>query len=79
MERARQLWPERVGKESGAGGPSLFAAKQEKALSSFFPPKLPIPSAARIYREKSRGHEAPHPRSKRSVYGFFVLSMEIVS
>lgn len=41
LERARQRWPERVGKESGAGGPSLFAAKQEKAFSSFFPPSSP--------------------------------------
>ena len=55
----------RLSVASGAGGVPL-------------PPKSPIPSPARCWREKSRRHEALPSKDKRSVYSLFSLFVEII-
>ena len=64
---------------AGARGPSLFAAKREKAFPSSFPPSPPSLPRRAFTKETYGGRGDPTPKAKRSVYSLFVLSIEIIA
>lgn len=57
------------------GEPSLFTAKRGKAVSSFFPPRPPIPSPARFTGEGMGTRGKPAPKGTRSAFGLLILSI----
>ena len=60
-----------------AGGPRLFAAVQEKAFSSFFPPS-PHSFPSTLLRKRVRGTGQPGAKDKWSVSSLFTLFIEII-